>query len=179
MTIKGLLKYWVLQLLIIGMGLSFITSITGKYYYGGSAFHRNAVIIAIALIGQFILSRFKYQRFRDYNKMLKWIFFLLFIINLLVFSNYFGLSRGSSKSWIRIFGFSIQPVEFLKFFSIIYISFLIDKKKGLKGKSLSQLYPILTIAGLSLLIPVLQRDFGTFFGNVCYLWIDFICCRIK
>ena len=62
-----------------------------------------------------------------------WLLFFGIMLLLLVFIPGIGFEANGANRWIRIFGFSLQPSEIMKFISIIYIaSYSVRRVKDLQ-----------------------------------------------
>jgi len=102
----------------------------------------------------------------DYHKWKKIAFPLLIfsiVLLLLVFIPGIGASYGTNaKSWINIFGFSIQPSEIVKLTFLIYLAAWLDKRSDKDIKDVSAgLIPFLISLGIIALLIILQPDIGT------------------
>ena len=71
------------------------------------------------LIALYIGLRIPYKFWRDYSLP---IFIISIALTLLVFLPKFGTYHGGARRWVNIFGFSFQPVEFLKIGFILYFA---------------------------------------------------------
>ena len=84
------------------------------------------------------------------------IFIASLLLLLLVFIP--GLAtKAHNHSWINIFGFSLQPSEFVKLGFLIYLSALFAKEGGAKLKTKA----FVLSYGLIALLMGLQPDLGT------------------
>ena len=90
-----------------------------------------------------------------------WILLLAIFASLAVFLPKIGSMVAGGKRWIKIFGLSVQPSEFLKLAFILYLSAWIYKFKEHKDKLKTILLPFLLILGLISLILYFQKDLGT------------------
>jgi cell division protein FtsW len=72
-----------------------------------------------------------------------------------------GYKVGGACRWLRCGGFSLQPSELAKFSLAIYMAYSMSKK-GTNMESFSKgLLPHLLVAGVFMLLMILQPDFGT------------------
>lgn len=98
--------------------------------------------------------------FFDFNKLkkLKWIFFTLAVVALiLVFVPGVGASNYGATRWIRIFGVSFQPSEFAKFALVIFCAtYLSDNYQ--KVKSFKNILPPLLVGGILCLLVILEPN---------------------
>jgi cell division protein FtsW len=78
---------------------------------------------------------------------------------------------GGASRWFRFAGFSFQPSEFAKFSLAIYLAYSMSKK-GSQMESFSKgLLPHMLIAGVFVLLIVLQPDLGTALIIGCWMSI--------
>jgi rod shape determining protein RodA len=97
----------------------------------------------------------------DYNRLKIWVFQIYLLMNvILIVTLFFGKEVNGAKSWIGLFGFGVQPSEFMKLSTILYIAYYLDQNK----KHIETL--TVFIKGiLIVLIPtgliLLQPDLGT------------------
>jgi cell division protein FtsW len=120
----------------------------GYYFFKHQAIH--------LLIGGFLfwlLTRFDYRRLQALALP---IFVASLLMLLLVFIP--GLASGArAHSWINIFGFSLQPSEFVKLGFLIYLSALFATEGGAKTKTKA----FAMSYGLIAMLMALQPDLGT------------------
>jgi len=159
---KGLL-YAIGGLIIFGILALSSASITVSYEnYNGSAYsilNKQLLFLAIGLIFAFISYKINYKKLEKYTG-----FFLFSSIVLLTLVFIPGLrgGYGSANSWIRIFGFSVQPSEFVKVFYIIYLAaFFKIKKRDINDKN-KVLIPFITTISIIAVLLLKQPDTGTF-----------------
>lgn len=90
-----------------------------------------------------------------------WLLFFGIMLLLLVFIPGIGFEANGANRWIRIFGFSLQPSEIMKFISIIYIaSYSVRRVKDLQTHWFAFFKPAVLIV-LILSLILLQPDLGT------------------
>jgi len=81
----------------------------------------------------------------------------------LVFIPGLRAEHGSARSWINVFGYSLQPSELVKISFLLYLSAWLENR----GKRLHDFYdgtgPFLIILGIIALLMLLQPDMGTLF----------------
>lgn len=100
-------------------------------------------------------------RFNKYKKL--YAPFFLFTTALLLVVLVSGAVLNGARSWIRVFGFSLQPAEFAKIAIILYLSALITKKGERFRDFKTGYFPVLFIVGFIAGLIMLQPDFGTCF----------------
>ncbi|MFH1046974.1 MAG: putative lipid II flippase FtsW [Patescibacteria group bacterium] len=107
----------------------------------------------------FILSHVDYRYLRKFSRH---FFFVSIALLLLVFIPGIGAEWGTSRSWINLGGFSLQPAEVVK---LTLLMFLADWLAGRTTDELNDpkigLWPfLLTLGSISLLV-ILQPDLGS------------------
>jgi len=108
----------------------------------------------------FIFSKINYQTWRKFAPLL-----LLFSIGLLVlvFIPGLGATYGKAKSWINIFGFSLQPSEIVKLTFLLYLTAWLAKRKEQLRDFAYGFLPFLVYLGLVAGLIIMQPDVGTVF----------------
>ncbi len=124
-----------------------------SYYY----FVRQLISLAIGLSLFWGFSRFDYHKWKKYA-----VVCLMVSITLLLMVFIPGISAdyGSARSWIELFGFNLQPSEFVKIFFLIYLAAWLDRKRDLSNPG-EGLAPFLSVLGIIVILMVLQPDIGT------------------
>jgi cell division protein FtsW len=148
----------VILLVIIG-AIIFISASLGilakneEKFYGVIA---NQFIFGIGggLVAFYLGYKIPYKFWRKYSL---YIFIASIVITLLVFVPGLGIEHGGAKRWINFWGFSFQPVEFLKIGFIIYfaswLSWIKNKVKDFKYSILPLLVLLILVAGILLNQP--------------------------
>lgn len=149
---------------IIVFGMVMLSSASGAMAYSrfGDAYyfikHQGAALI-IGLGMFFFFSRIDYRNWRQIS-----LFLLLGSVFLLILVFIPGLASAANskaRSWINIFGFSLQPSEFVKLTFLIYVAAWLESR----GKSVSDLHegavPFFLTYGVIAFLMLLQPDFGT------------------
>lgn len=149
--------------IIIVFGLIMLSSASGALAYSrfGDAYFflkHQALALVIGLGMFFLFARQDYRTWREFS------FYLLIVSVLLLILVFIpGLaSAANSKahSWITVFGFSLQPSEFVKLSFLIYVSAWLESH----GKFITNLessLPFLLTYGVIALLMILQPDIGT------------------
>ncbi|MCG2690187.1 putative lipid II flippase FtsW [Candidatus Parcubacteria bacterium] len=134
---------------------------TAYYYF----FHQGYMFLAGIILG-YLLYKLPIEKIKKYS-------FALFLINLfllfLVFAPKIGVTSKGAVRWLNIFGFTLQPSEFLKFSFLLYLSAWISvraktmfKKREKTKKQISELlFPFIIMLGVLMLGLFLQRDITT------------------
>jgi len=106
-----------------------------------------------------------------------WILIFAILLCLTVFLPKIGSMVAGGRRWVKIFGISAQPSEFLKLAFILYLSAWIYKFKEYKEKFKTVLLPFILVLGLISLILFFQKDLGTLIvilaiGSIIYFIAD-------
>ncbi|MEU9031555.1 FtsW/RodA/SpoVE family cell cycle protein [Streptomyces sp. NPDC048383] len=116
---------------------------------------------------------------RDHRLLQRFIYITMAVsLVLLIAPAFFGADTYGAKRWIKLFGFSLQPGEFVKIMiAVFFAGYLVvhrdslaltgRKFLGMRLPPMRQLGPIVTVWILSMLVLVFERDLGTsliFFG---------------
>ncbi|MFE6077250.1 putative lipid II flippase FtsW [Paenibacillus sp. NPDC057886] len=156
----------ILTLLLVGFGLVMVFSSSSSIAIANKSFNNDALFFTkkqlmwavIGLVGMFFAMNI---RFNKYKKLYAPFFLFTTVLLLIVLVS--GKMLNGARSWIHIFGFSIQPAEFAKIAIILYLAALITKK-GERFRDLKTGYiPVLVIVGFIAGLIMLQPDFGTCF----------------
>ncbi|MBW0761268.1 FtsW/RodA/SpoVE family cell cycle protein [Mammaliicoccus lentus] len=94
-------------------------------------------------------------------------FIIIGVIILLIITLILGSEINGSKNWLNLGFFSIQSSEFLKLASIIYLSYIIDKKMAqARIYNIKTLLPPLFMLGFGLVLILVQGDLGGTILNI-------------
>lgn len=123
----------------------------GPYHY----FYRQALFIGVGFILFMIVIRIP-------TKSYSWFSYLMMfgIILVLLFLNVYGYVANSAQSWFKIGAISIQPSEFAKVISIIFLSCYYDKYLDDLNKGWVLVKPLIFV-GIIFLLVIMQPDLGT------------------
>jgi cell division protein FtsW len=145
------------------LGLVFLSSASAvvAYVKYGSTYHffiNQLIILSIGLAVFYFVYRIDYQVWRKYA-----FFFLAASCFLLALVFIPGIASewGTSRSWINVFGFSLQPSEFVKIFFLIYLSAFLESRKNNLADWRQGFRPFLIVLGVIGLMMLLQPDLGT------------------
>jgi len=151
---------WIVILLIVFGIIIFTSASMGILARNESKFY--AVIFnqfVFGLIGGsialYVTSKINYKFWRTYSL----IFFIIAIIlTLLVFVPGLGMAHGGANRWIRLFGISLQPVEFLKIAFLVYFAALLSTAKNKIKQFKYSFLPFIILLGLISVILLKQPD---------------------
>ncbi|MCX6795753.1 MAG: putative peptidoglycan glycosyltransferase FtsW [Candidatus Falkowbacteria bacterium] len=125
-----------------------------SYYY----FNHQLIAIILGALACYLISRVDYHRWQKFA-----LFFLFSSIGLLVLVFVPGLrsNYGTARSWINIFGQSIQPSELVKLAFLFYLSAWLEVKKNQLNDYSQGILPFIVILSLIGFLMYLQPDLGT------------------
>lgn len=104
-----------------------------------------------------ILARFNYHLLEKFSGL---IYLLSLVILALVFIPGVGLVLNGSRSWIQLFGLSLQPSEIAKLAVIIFLAKSLSEDRDLKDWK-NGLMPVLAMLLPAVLLIAAQPDVGT------------------
>jgi len=149
--------------IIIAFGLISLSSASSVMAYSrfGDAYHyfKNQLFgLSLGLVAFWIFSRADYRIWKNYA-----FHFLLFSIFLLLLVFIPGLSAnwGEARSWINIFGYSLQPSEIVKLSFLLYLAAWLEKRKKDLGDISQGIGPFMAVLGFVGFLMILQPDIGT------------------
>lgn len=142
--------------------LSSATSVIGYSKFQDSYWYLKHQLLSGFLPGLvlfFLLSKIDYQRWKKFS----FLFLILSVVLLcLVFVPGIGADYGTdSRSWLNIFGFSIQPAEIVKLTFILYLAAWLNKRKERVQSFAYGFVPFLIYVGLVAGLIIAQPDIGT------------------
>ena len=125
-----------------------------SYYF----FKHQLFGLALGAVAFWFFSRTDYHIWRKAA-----LFMLVASIGLLLLVFIPGLSAGwgASRSWINIFGFSLQPAEFVKITFLLYLAAWLEGRKSKLAEISTGIGPFVVILGVIAGLMLLQPDIGT------------------
>ncbi len=151
-----------LLLLLLGLVMVLSASSIESYRIFGSAYtlaQRQAIFAVIGVIMLIFAARTATQFWRAISWYLLAIS-LVFLVAVLIV----GVEVAGQRNWIELFGpFRFQPSEFAKFALIVWGADLLTRKSRLLDNWKHLLVPLLPVAGLMMVLVLLEGDFGNAF----------------
>ena len=143
----------ILGLIMIFSASSVVTILQYKvnvYYF----FERQLIIVLIGFFVSLVLMNIPLSKYKKIARVL-----MIGTIGILFVLKSYGSITNSAKSWLNIFGFTIQPSEFAKTAIILFLACSYGTKKNYKGKydPFMPLVPCFVVAALVASEP----DLGT------------------
>ncbi len=129
------------------------------------------VSMALGIVTLIVASKIPYQLWKKYSF---YIFVGSLILTALVFIPGIGVEHGGAHRWIYIGPISIQPAEFLKIASIIYLAAFLSSLKNKLHSFKDGILQISIILGVVSVVLLKQPDTGTFFIIAASIFAMFI-----
>jgi rod shape determining protein RodA len=140
---------------VFGVLFIYSSGITSSGVLVSTEYIRQIIWVTGGVIVALVLSMVNYRRIRDLS-----IYLYLGILILLAYTCLFGRLVNGARAWIGIGAFGIQPSEFAKITTILFLArYLDDTKKS------SRIFSRFLVSCLIVFIPMglilIQPDFGT------------------
>ncbi len=119
-------------------------------------FYRQIIWFTFGLIAFIFFCFFPYRYFKNLIKLIMVISFVLLVLVLLI-----GQSKYNAIRSIEIFGFNMQPSEFVKLVIIIYLAYIYSKKQLYIHQFFKGVLPPLLLVSVYAFLIFLQPDIGT------------------
>ncbi len=151
-TFAGLTLFGLIMMSSMSIAGSF--EVTGKndFYFWRHFWH---ILAGIPLF--FVALKFPYENWRR----LAFPLFLAGIV-LLILTLVIGQSYGTfAKLWLKIGGFSFQPVELVKISIIVFLAALFASGKNNAETLAGGFFPFVFILGIPAILIIIQSDFGS------------------
>lgn len=162
MKIKKIDKIFLgIVIALIFVGLVFFTSASlgilakneNKFY--GVMFSQYILGFGGGLIALFLGLKIPYKFWKKYSIPL---FIASILLTALVFVPGLGQSHGGARRWVEIFGYTFQPVEFLKIGFIFYFATWLSWIKGKVKNPLFSIVPLIVSLGIIAAVLLKQPD---------------------
>lgn len=114
--------------------------------------------LVLGLAAAWAFSKIDYHVWRKYAL---WMLIASIALLLLVFIPGLSAKWGTSRSWINVFGFSLQPAEFVKITFLLYLAAWLEGRKKQLAEVSRGIGPFMVILGAIALLMILQPDLGT------------------
>lgn len=145
----------VVLLMIIGVVFVYSSGVSSTGQLISSEYIRQIVWVAISLLAMFAVVLLDPKRFADYTPI---IYFVMIIS--LVYLIFFGRVVNGARSWLGIGSSGIQPSEFMKIATILFLSKYLSSTIH-QADTIKRFLISLGIIILPMLLILMQPDFGT------------------
>ncbi len=153
------LLFITILLFIVGLIMIFSSSNITAYMKQGDSpytyFIRQFLFLLIGIIGSFLLLKIDTKFYKKASFLI--VIILTIILGIILVK---GKVTNGASSWIYIGPFSFQPSEFIKAFSIIWMSCYYEFKSKKLNRWKTVLYPLIIVA-IGVILIFLQPDLGT------------------
>ncbi|HOZ36998.1 MAG TPA: putative lipid II flippase FtsW [bacterium] len=150
--------------LVIVLGLvmlSSATSVLGYTKFHDSYWYVKHQFLLGFLPGLVLFLFFSRTDYRYWKKIAPWLLWFSIGLLVLVFIPGLAANYGTAKSWINIFGFSLQPSEIVKLIFLLYLAAWLEKRKEKVPDFAYGFLQFLVYLGLVAGLVVMQPDVGT------------------
>ncbi|MBN1698361.1 MAG: putative lipid II flippase FtsW [Spirochaetales bacterium] len=151
--------------LLVGIGVSVLFS--ASYHHAeklgkdsGYFLFKQLSWIFIGCIGAFLISHTPLEFFK---KTVPVVLFVALVLSFLTFIPGIGQPISGARRWIFLFGQSFQPSEFVKVALVIYLSYILSRKKDRINDPVNSILPPLIVVLVFVTIIYFQNDFSTSF----------------
>lgn len=165
--------------LLLGLGVLMVLSASSvKAYLGhdGDSYYfvkRQVAFVVVGLVAVVVIVRLRQGTLR----VLSWFGIgLSMVMLMLTYTHRFGLEFQGNRNWLTLgHGVTLQPSEFAKLALVLWGADVLARKDKLLDQPKHLLIPYLPVAGLVIMLIVLQRDAGTAAVVIaivaCVLWM--------
>ncbi len=159
----------VLLLMTVGVFFVYSSGVSSTGQLVSNEYIRQIIWVSISLTAMFAVVLLDPKRFADYTP----IIYLVFIVSLL-YIKLFGRVVNGAKSWLGIGVYGIQPSEFMKVATILFLSKYLSATVH-QPNTMKRFFISLGIVLLPMLLILLQPDFGTALVFIpIYLFIAYV-----
>ncbi len=150
-------------LLLVGLGIVMVYSagaIRAADLFGKEHHYlfRQATYAGIGLTAMLVASRIPYQLYKRWTYPVLGAVLLMLV---LVLIPGIGSTQGGATRWLSLGSFYVQPSELAKFALVLYLAYSLTKKQGHIDTFSIGILPHLIVAGLALMLILVEPDFGT------------------
>ena len=131
--------------------IAYMSHHVSAYYY----FIRQAIFLLAGFFMFLVISRVSTESYGP----ISWFLLIAFSISLVILLMFIK-PKNQAQSWFKIGPFTLQPSEFIKVITIVWLSCFYDKHKKKLNKYSTSLFPIIVCVAIAGLI-FLQPDLGT------------------
>jgi cell division protein FtsW len=151
--------------LLLGIGVSMLFSASYNHAEklgkdSGYFLFKQLSWIFLGCIGTFFISHTPLGVFK---KTVPVILCIALVLSFLTFIPFIGQPISGARRWIFLFGQSFQPSEFVKVALVLYLSYILSRKKDRINDPMKSIVPPLIIVLIFVTIIYFQNDFSTSF----------------
>ena len=146
----------VIALTVIGILFIYSSGVNSSGESLSNEFVKQIVWAATGFILMIAIAISDYRRIADRTLLL-----LVLIVAVLVYTRIFGRYVSGARSWIGIGEFGVQPAEFSKVITILYLAHFLDTSQQNNAKPFARFIKAGVIAAIPMLLILSQPDLGT------------------
>ncbi len=164
MSREGRILFWT-AFLLLGFGLLMVYSssavVAAEHYHHATYFlARQAFFALLGIAAFFITASIPLNFYKDHART---IMFIAIGLTMLVFIPGLGRSAGGARRWISLAGINLQPAEFVKLATCMYLANYLSRKISFVQKGILTVYiPPAILIGFVCLLVLIQPDLGSF-----------------
>jgi len=156
-----ILIFIIFSIVVFGLiSLSSASSVVAYDKFGDAYYYFKHQLFGLAL-GTAAFAAFSRIDYRLWRKFAFWFLIASVALLLLVFIPGLSAHYGKARSWINVFGFSLQPSEFVKLSFLLYLAAWLEARKKSLGEVSRGIGPFVAVLGLIAFLMILQPDIGT------------------
>src|ERR1041385_2298169 len=153
---------FLVTLILVGFGVAMVFSssaIVAKERFGDPNYFslKQLISSALGLAVIFLMMKIDYHKYR--HPLI--VFSTLAIVVALLLLVFFLAAAANTHRWIQFSGFSVQPSEMAKLALILFLAYLLEKRKGNVNDLAFTLVPVAVVVSLLAGLIVFQPDLGT------------------
>jgi len=134
--------------------------VQGYEHYENTTYFFDRQLQFLVISGLFFIF-FMFFPYRHFRKLSPWIVMGSILLLILTLVPGVGHDVNGSTRWINIGGFRMQPSEFVKIGSIIYLAYVYSRKQAYINKFFTGVMPPLIVVIVFFLLIMMQPDLGT------------------
>lgn len=142
-------------LMIVGILFIYSSGVTSTGVVVSTEYIRQIAWVALGTVFLFLFLLVDYQRIKDSSLLI-----YVIVMAVLVYTRLFGRVVNGARSWIGIGELGIQPSEFAKIATILFLSKYLESTQH-PLSSFRRFLGSLVIVGIPMLLVLSQPDFGT------------------
>ncbi len=171
---KTLFRWMILPLIFLGV-LTFLSASLGILPTGEAKFFSilKSHALFVLFVGPFFFFLGTKINYKYYRKYAIPILILAVILMVLVFVPGLGMYSNGGRRWIHLASMTFQPSEFLKFASVVAMSYFTVKFSKKYDKAKYRYLPVLLLSALISILIILQKDIGTLVITLCSVFTVF------
>ncbi len=148
-------------ILMFGLIMLSSASVVVSYVKFGDVYYylkHQIFALLLGVVAFWFVLKIDYHVWRKYAF---WFLLVSIILLLLVFIPGLSATYGKARSWINIFGFSLQPSEFVKLSFLLYLAAWLEKR-GQEVKEAGRGFgPFFIVLAIIAFLMIMQPDLGT------------------